>query len=263
MSNIILSHSIYPHKTNQSWVVFIHGAGGSSAIWFRQLRVYQKEHNVLLLDLRGHGKSNQMLSLADKNYCFDHISQDILNVLDHNDITQAHFVGISLGTIIISNIALMAPNRVKSMTLGGAITRFDLRSIILIFSGNTFKHCVPYMWLYRLFAYIMMPRKHHQESRNLFVREAKRLNQKEFIRWFKLAQDVNQLMDVFRKKELKTPTLYIMGHEDHMFLKPAKQIVNLHKNSILHIIKNCGHVCNVEQPDLFNRHSLAFIDKHL
>jgi pimeloyl-ACP methyl ester carboxylesterase len=36
---------------------FVHGAGGSSSIWFKQIRDFQKQYNVLLLDLRGHGES--------------------------------------------------------------------------------------------------------------------------------------------------------------------------------------------------------------
>ena len=262
MNDSILFHNTYPHKTSKSWVVFVHGAGGSSAIWFRQIRAYQKEHNVLLLDLRGHGKSSHLVEhFVNNNYSFDNVSKDIIDVLDHNNINNAHFVGISLGTIIIRNIAEIAPERVLTMTLGGAITRFNTRSNTLVYLGNTFKHCLPYMWLYRLFAYIMMPKKRHQESRLLFVREAKRLCQKEFIRWFKLAMDVNPLMKYFREKEINIPILYIMGQEDHMFLGPVKEMVKHHKNSLLMSIKNCGHVCNVEQADVFNQHSLAFIAK--
>ena len=245
---------------NKSWVVFVHGAGGSSVIWFRQIRAYQKDHNVLLLDLRGHGKSSHLVDiLAHRHYSFDNVSRDILDVLDHNNITSAHFVGISLGTIIIRNIAELTPERVISMTLGGAITRFDIRSNSLVYLGNMFKHFLPYMWLYRLFAFIMMPKKRHKESRNLFVREAKRLCQKEFIRWFKLALDVNPLMRNFKEKEINIPILYIMGQEDHMFLSSVKELVKKHKNSLLTTIQKCGHVCNVEQPDIFNRYSLAFI----
>jgi pimeloyl-ACP methyl ester carboxylesterase len=44
-----------------------------------------------------------------------------------------------------------------------------------------------------------------------------------------------------------------------MFLGPVKEMVKRHKNSLLHTIQQCGHVCNVEQPDSFNQHSLAFI----
>ena len=39
------------------WVTFVHGAGGSSSTWFKQIREFRKEHNVLLIDLRGHGQS--------------------------------------------------------------------------------------------------------------------------------------------------------------------------------------------------------------
>nr|WP_273050570.1 hypothetical protein [Pseudoalteromonas sp.] len=59
----------------------------------------------------------------------------------------------------------------------------------------------------------------------MFVREAKRLCQKEFIKWFKLAMDVNPLMQYFKEKDIDIPILYIMGKEDHMFLGPVKEMV--------------------------------------
>ena len=69
MSKDILFHTTFAHETSKTWVVFVHGAGGSSAIWFRQLKAYKKEYNVLLLDLRGHGKSNNLVqNFVDNNY---------------------------------------------------------------------------------------------------------------------------------------------------------------------------------------------------
>ena len=77
----ILFHTIYPHETSKVWVVFIHGAGGSSAIWFRQLRAYQKKYNILLLDLRGHGKSTNLVkTFVDSNYSFNKVSEDIIGI---------------------------------------------------------------------------------------------------------------------------------------------------------------------------------------
>ena len=52
-----------------------------------------------------------------------------------------------------------------------------------------------------------------------------------------------------------------MGSEDHLFLGPAKDIVKRNKNLILEIVPNCGHVVNVEQSEVFNEVSIAFIDK--
>ena len=150
----------------------------------------------------------------------------------------------------------------KSAILCGAITRLNVRSRVLVFLGNTFKKVVPYMWLYRFFAWIIMPRKRHAKARNLFIREAKKLYQKEFLRWFKLTNKVNPLLRYFKEKEIEIPMLYIMGREDYMFLPPVEQIVENHKKSFLEVIENCGHVCNVERPNDFNRISLSFIKSH-
>ncbi|MCG7497264.1 alpha/beta hydrolase [Vibrio sp. Of7-15] len=263
MSNPLLFHKTYLHPDSQDWVVFVHGAGGSSSIWFKQIKAYKKHFNLLLLDLRGHGKSNQVLKeILSNPYTFKVVTTDILKVLDHLKIQSAHFVGISLGTILIRNLAELAPERVKSMVLGGAVTRLDVRSQVLVKLGDWCKHIIPYMWLYRLFAYIMMPKKAQRESRHLFIREAKKLCQKEFKRWFKLAADVNPLMKYFKEREVSIPTLYLMGENDYMFIKPVKDMVALHQKSYLTEFRDCGHVCNVEKPDEFNHHSIEFIKQH-
>ena len=72
---------------SKAWVTFVHGAGGSSSIWFKQLREFSKHFNVLLLDLRGHGKSRMQLSnVFKKKYTFDVLAEDILAVLDKENI---------------------------------------------------------------------------------------------------------------------------------------------------------------------------------
>lgn len=244
-------------------MVFIHGAGGSSSIWFSQLRDFKKHFNVLLVDLRGHGKSKDLLQkYYEEDYSFEFISQDVIDVLDHLNIEKAHFIGVSLGTIIIRTIGEIAPERVKSAVLCGAITRLNIRSRILVFLGHTFKRFIPYMWLYKFFAWIIMPKKRHAKSRNLFIREAKKLYQKEFMRWFKLTNEVNPLLRYFKEREVKSPMLYVMGSEDHMFLPPVRSIVREHKNSSLRVIENCGHVCNVERPNAFNRLSIEYLKSH-
>ncbi|ENK2325137.1 alpha/beta hydrolase [Vibrio vulnificus] len=264
MAQALLFHKTYLHPTSQEWVVFVHGAGGSSSIWFKQIKAYKQHFNLLLVDLRGHGKSNQLLKeLISNRYTFGAVTQDILKVLDHLKINSAHFVGMSLGTIIVRNLAELAGERVKSMVLGGAVTRLDARSRILVSLGNFGKHVLPYMWLYKLFAYIVMPQKNQQESRHLFIREAKKLCQKEFKRWFILAAEVNPLMRYFKERELPIPTLYLMGERDYMFIKPVKEMVAAHTQSELLEIKNCGHVCNVEKPDEFNQHSIDFIQRQI
>lgn len=251
----------YPNSNSIEWVTFVHGAGGSSSIWYKQLRDFKKEFNVLILDLRGHGNSKPTLKdTFNPKYTFDSITHDIVEVIEHLNIRKSHFIGISLGTILIRNLAEMRPELVKSMIMGGAIIKLNFRSQILMKIGNIFKSVVPYMLLYKLFAFIIMPKKNHKNSRLLFVNEAKKLYQKEFLRWFKLTAEINPLLRFFRAKDIQIPTLYIMGAEDHLFLPSIKHIVSKHVTSTLFVVDNCGHVVNVEQPETFNLQTIRFIN---
>ena len=238
----------------------MHGAGGSSSIWFKQLREFKKHFNILLLDLRGHGDSQPGLKDAfDDKYTFDFITEDILEVLDYLKIQKSHFIGISLGTVLIRNLAEKYPGRVESMVLGGAIIRLDMRFRILMGFGGLFKSLVPYIWLYKLFTFAIMPDGNHKESRLLFVREAKRMYQKEFVRWYKMGSQINRLLRFFRAGDINIPTLYVMGGEDYLFLPSVKKMVQKQSQSSLLTIEHCGHVVNVEQPQLFNRFVIDFV----
>ncbi|MBF9000771.1 alpha/beta fold hydrolase [Vibrio nitrifigilis] len=257
---LMLFHKVYSHPTSQQWVVFIHGAGGSSSLWFKQIKEYRQHFNLLLVDLRGHGKSNRgPKEWLLKPYQFADVAQDVIHVIDHLSIEKAHFVAMSLGTIIVRTIAQLVPERVESMVMGGAVMQFNLRSRILVKIGDWCKNIVPYMWLYQLFAHVVMPDKHQKESRHLFIREAKKLCQKEFKRWYRLTAEAHALMGHFRETELPIPTLYLMGERDHLFLPAIRKMLSTHRCSQLIELSNCGHVCNIEQSEAFNHHSIRFL----
>lgn len=260
----MIAYHIHKHPSSLEWVTFIHGAGGSSTIWFKQIRYFRQHVNVLLLDLRGHGQSaKKSFAQNIRRYTFETIANDVLEVLNHLKIQKSHFIGISLGTIVIRQLAEMQPARVKSMIMGGAILKMNFRSQILMRLGNMFKYVLPYLILYKFFAFVIMPKKNHKQSRLLFVREAKKLYQKEFIRWFRMTAELNPLLRWFRQMELNIPTLYVMGEEDYMFLPSVKKVVEKHnRTSTLLVIPNCGHVVNVEQPEEFNRLVIPFIKQH-
>jgi len=257
----LISYATYNNENSNQWVTFVHGAGGSSSIWFKQIREFQKHFNVLLLDLRGHGDSNIPLKKTFKQkYTFQSIANDVLEVLNHLQIKSSHFVGISLGTIVIRQLAEMHPKRVQSMIMGGAILKMNFRSQLLMRLGNIFKYILPYLVLYRFFAFVIMPNKNHKQSRLLFINEAKKLYQKEFIRWFKLTAEINPILKWFRQQELSIPTFYVMGEEDYMFLPSVRKVVERHfKSSQLLVIEKCGHVVNVENSTIFNQQVIAFI----
>jgi pimeloyl-ACP methyl ester carboxylesterase len=164
-----------------------------------------------------------------------------------------------LGTILIRQLAENYPERISSMIMGGAIMKLNVRSQILMRLGNVVKSVIPYLWLYRFFAFIIMPKKNHRESRLLFVREAKKLYHKEFLRWYKLTSELKPLLRLFRQVDVGIPTLYVMGEEDYMFLPSIQKLAGMQKASQIVVVPDCGHVVNVEKPDFFNKTTLAFL----
>ncbi len=256
----LLNYNIYLQPNTTQWVTFIHGAGGSSIIWYRQIKAFNEHYNILLIDLRGHGNSKH--KPTTNALSFYEVVEDIIDVINHLGIQTSHFVGISLGTIIIRQLADKHPHRVASLTMAGAIMQLNVRSQILMRFGMFSKSFIPYMWLYRFFAYIIMPRKNHKKSRQLFIQEAKKLTQQEFIRWFNLSAQVNPLLKKLRLAKNAMPCLYLMGSEDAMFLPAIQKLVLQNPiNSSLVIAANCGHVVNIDSPDFFNKQCILFIDR--
>lgn len=259
----MLYYRKYELGPEYDWVVLIHGAGASSVMWYKQIRVYRKHFNVISVDLRGHGRSHDGDAVKyPHDYTFRQISQDVIETLDYLHIDKAHFVGISLGTIIIRNISDMQPGRVLSMVLAGAVIRLNRPSKLFMYLISLFTRFVPYMWLYTIFAWVLMPLPKHQQSRMLLINEAKKVCQKEFVRWFKLTKEVNPLLKLFEEKGSEVPTLYIMGSEDYMFLLPVQLVAQKQKAVQLSIIENCGHICNVSHAEQFNRLSLSFLENN-
>ena len=256
----MLHHTLYPATNNsKKWITFIHGAGGSSSIWFNQVRFFKSYFNVLLIDLRGHGRS--AASPEGTQYTFDKIIEDLIEVLDHNKINKSHFVGISLGSILIQKMLFKYQSRVEKIGLGGAILNLNFQSRVLMFFGNLTQSILPFIWIYTFFAFVIMPYRNHRKSRALFIREAKKLSQNEFKRWYKLTKKILPLLEKIRSYKVKTPVLYIMGKEDYMFLPFVKEMVQAHESSSLITLSNSGHVVNIDQPEQFNNNLLTFLLK--
>lgn len=100
-------------------VVLIHGAGGSAeGNWFANgiAQALAKNHHVIAIDCRGHGKSDNPPNNSMPNR---KMAQDVIELMDHLDIPRAHIHGYSMGGAIAEQMLARHPERFITVAFGG------------------------------------------------------------------------------------------------------------------------------------------------
>ena len=102
-------------------VVFLHTGLQTGEIDFSYQREYFKgNYKVILVDLRGHGKSKTD-QIEVLNY-WEESAVDLKETLDYLQIEKAHIVGVSLGALVGVVFAKRFPEKVISLTLSGIVS---------------------------------------------------------------------------------------------------------------------------------------------
>ncbi|WP_176560380.1 alpha/beta fold hydrolase [Brevibacillus dissolubilis] len=251
-------HHIEIHgKPDRDWLILIHGAGGSSKSWYKQLAAFAEHFHVLVYDLRGHGKTAALNEHDEEEYSFHLIAQDLLSIMDQHHIRSAHLCGCSLGTVVMQELSLIAPERIDSMVMAGAVTKFHGWSKLLyMIARYLLVHILSKDQLYPLMAYMFMPFKLARGSRRLFIRESKKLCPDVFYKWWRLTY---QFTIYHRLKEMRIPTLIVMGEYDYSFLSGSYLLLKKCPNATHHVLERAGHVCNMDQPRAFNKLAVEFL----
>jgi pimeloyl-ACP methyl ester carboxylesterase len=91
-------------------IVLHHTGGSDSRVWKFLAPLLAKHFKVIIFDGRGAGKSPSPIEPV--NYV-----QDLLHLLDHLEIDQATLLGHSMGGQIVTEFALLYPNRVTELVL--------------------------------------------------------------------------------------------------------------------------------------------------
>lgn len=258
MLDALLYHEIHYHSNNAEWLLLIHGAGGSTRTWKRQIDDLGSQYNLLLIDLPGHGENRTISTLCPK-YSFAFIAEKIWDVVDSLKIEKLHTVGVSMGTIICLQMRQLHPNRILSIIMPGAIVKLNRKLKVLASVSLASAKIIGYRNFYKLSARIMMPRNNHKTSRSIFIRESKAISLEEFKKWTALYYDLNKILKKFFAAKSSIPHLLVMGSQDHLFLKPAREYAQTHKNAIIKVVKGCGHVVSIEKAKRFNTICLDFL----
>ncbi len=95
-------------------IVFIPGTGFAGNVWMEsQVEELARSHHVIVHDPRGCGRSSHPKGV----YTIGLMGNDVIALLEHLGVSQAHVIGHSMGGRIGISIALNFPGKVKSLII--------------------------------------------------------------------------------------------------------------------------------------------------
>lgn len=104
-----------PWRTPRTPVLLLHAAMGAYRRWFGWVPELAQHWTTLSLDLRGHGASG--LPTEAQPLTVERLVADVVELLDHLGVENAHVVGLSAGGYVGQRLAMEHPGRVASLAL--------------------------------------------------------------------------------------------------------------------------------------------------
>ncbi len=239
-------------------VLFVHGFPFDKSMWKPQFDFLKSTHRVIAVDLRGFGKSTDNLEKASITLFAD----DLIKLMDGLDIKKAIVCGLSMGGYIVLN----------------AVNRFPERFAGIILSDTQCNADTPearekrYKTIQQIEADGLID---FAESfvKNIFSKNSleERKDQVEKIKKIILSTSPKTvaaaLVALAERWEscsglnsISVPALILCGKED--IITPPERAEFLHqniKNSKIQIIDGAGHMSNIEQSNVFNKHIEDFL----
>jgi pimeloyl-ACP methyl ester carboxylesterase len=99
-------------------IIFLHYSGANLMMWQRVIPYFQDQYRLILVDLRGHGKSDK----PETGYHIDEMGRDVIGMMQHLKLERSHIVGSSLGAEVGLSIAANYPEKVLSLVCDGALS---------------------------------------------------------------------------------------------------------------------------------------------
>jgi 3-oxoadipate enol-lactonase len=240
------------------WVTFCNSLASDLHMWDFQAAALKGRYRLLRYDRRGHGRTPAAIRPGD--WRIADLAADVLALWDALKITRSHYVGCSIGGMTGMALALDHPARI------GGFVCADSRS-----DAPAGAHT---LWTERI------AQAQRDGMAAMVESTLSRWFTPEFLRWNPPVLDSVRAMiretslDGYegcanavihldlsgRLKELRTRTLFVVGAEDPS-TTPAvmKAMHQAAPGSSFLEIAGSSHLCNVEQPERFNRAMIDFL----
>ena len=229
-------------------IIFVHGAGGSAATWFMQLRGLSDKHHVVAIELNGHGKS---LDRAEEDSVHSYL-QDIHEVVSKFD--KPTLAGHSMGGALTQLYALAHQENLSGIILVGTGAKLRVTPVIFDLLENNFDGYV------EAAGSLMFHENTSKEMIEASKHEVRKCPAHIISRDFDLCDNFD-IMD--KVSQIGLPTLIIVGEGDAM--TPIKYSTYLHlkiKVSAMHVIETAGHSVMLEQFEIFNEYISDWVKSH-
>lgn len=249
----------YGEPGTRAPVFFSHSILSSSAMWAAQVEnLVQQGWHVICADTRGHGQSSTTSPQADMQT----LVSDTVAILDALQLTQVHYVGLSLGGMSGFGLALQHADRLASILLCDAradappdvALPWDERIVTAQEHGcQALASATLERWFGKQFL------ESHPDIRKRLGDIAAATSINGFVACARAIQTLNYLPQV---GNIRLPTTLIVGSRDGVLPQAMQQLAQRIDNSVYECIDDAGHLPNIDQPEAFDAALLRHLHRH-
>jgi len=241
-------------KADAPLVVFTHGANIDHHEWDASLPLVGEHFRVLAWDMRGHGLSRPArFDLAEA-------VADLLALLDRLEVREATFVGHSMGGNLHQEFAYRSPERVKALAMLDCTWNFMQLSASDKFwlkAADPIFKLYPYKTLIDQSVAVSAISKDGQE---LMRKAMQKMSKEEFVH---VLMNSTQCLRYDPNYQITKPLLLMMGDKEATGnIRKAMPLWAEHEGVDLVVIPNAKHAANLDQPEIFHRTLLEFLQRH-
>ena len=236
-------------------LLFLHGLGTDGRSWEYQRDLFAEQYRVILIDVRGHGRSAK----PPGPYSVPQFAQDIFALLEHLEIDAFHLVGLSMGGMIGFQMAVEQPERLRSLTIvnsGPELIAQNWKERWQILQRRLVLNFTSMEKIGEFIGERLFPEPHLAEYKALFVQQMRENDPKAY----KAA--TNALIGWSVRAQLgrvQCPVLVISGDMDYTPVANKEAYVREMPTARLQVIANSRHGTPIDQPEAFNTAVLQFL----
>jgi pimeloyl-ACP methyl ester carboxylesterase len=231
-------------------VVFLHGLGSSSQDWEFQFQHFSKAYRCVGFDLPGSGQSKDPRHLHGP-FSVQSFARTIATAMKQLGLAPAHVVGLSMGGMTGLQLALDAPEVVRTLTVVNATASVQptgLREKALLGVRKVLTRTLGPRGVALLVAPRLFPKPQQEELRTRFIENMATLDRRTYAA---VSAAVMAFSVEDRVHQLRCPLLLIASDGDYTPVALKEALVARVRGAKLVVVPDAHHALPIENPPAF------------